>query len=744
MDKRRRYLRAVSLILFVILLLTGVYASKQNNEVINIDGTQIPLGGGYVEQQDEDIKIIPDKYNTGCDKSKLETQITEAVTINGVGIGGYGTNTLAIRFKDTFENEIEFNNVDFSAMNFVMANDNLKTTECKVVFNNCKFGSLRTTNIYDSQVKYIYNNCSFTHFAGSNSEFYNCYFGDGSDGDGINPYRNCRFEDCMIANLIHSSENASGTNHVDGIQMFGDSVTNYDNTNIHFNNCRLEVPNIPYTYAKGILNCPITFTMRYSKASDISFENIYVNGGVYYSIMVYEGDYQLEDISFRNIKVGGARKSDNLIGDNPLQASVENLESTDSLYVSSVWKADNKIHLSVTNDTNQNRKMLIYTSNGVKEVDIKSCPVSSEIEKDSMNYEDFPFDMDITVDDAEWVVCYDITDDKYKQIRYENWGNERVLAPSFEIVEEDENASNVISGSCGKNAEFTFDEGVLTIEGSGDIYNFNSSKPAPWTEYKGDITEVVIEEGITSIGSQSFSKCENLENIDIADSVTTIGSNVFIKAVNLEEIELSENIQEIGRYAFFCSGVQNVKYTGTEEQWAQIRFGEYNTNIVDADVIYIDPDSHGEILSSGECGNNANWNLYEDGFLEVYGNGETYNYNSTKVAPWMSYAEEITSVNVEEGITVVGTRAFGGLTNLNTVYISDTVTLISGNAFIKCNNLSEVHFGSGIEQINSYAFGSTGVKTVYYNGDADMWSRIQIADNNTAIISAEKIYENGK
>jgi hypothetical protein len=52
-------------------------------------------------------------------------------------------------------------------------------------------------------------------------------------------------------------------------------------------------------------------------------------------------------------------------------------------------------------------------------------------------------------------------------------------------------------------------------------------------KYKGNDAEVVIPDGVTSIGSGVFSECINLTTITIPDSVTSIGDSAFYECTNL-------------------------------------------------------------------------------------------------------------------------------------------------------------------------------------------------------------------
>jgi len=105
------------------------------------------------------------------------------------------------------------------------------------------------------------------------------------------------------------------------------------------------------------------------------------------------------------------------------------------------------------------------------------------------------------------------------------------VASAAEIVDQ---------GNCGKNATWQLDtDGVLTISGTGDMTDWNSSNP-PWLNEAQSITQVVINSGITHIGMSSFYKCINLESITIPDSVTSIRSNAFSNCDSLKKVYIND------------------------------------------------------------------------------------------------------------------------------------------------------------------------------------------------------------
>lgn len=110
------------------------------------------------------------------------------------------------------------------------------------------------------------------------------------------------------------------------------------------------------------------------------------------------------------------------------------------------------------------------------------------------------------------------------------------------------------SGTCGDNLNWILtEEGVLTIFGTGAMYDFNEDLNGPWyVDYseKIAINKVVIQDGVTSIGAYAFSDCENLTTVEIPDSVTSIGDLAFLECVNLTQAALPDQLTTIGENAF--------------------------------------------------------------------------------------------------------------------------------------------------------------------------------------------------
>ena len=78
-------------------------------------------------------------------------------------------------------------------------------------------------------------------------------------------------------------------------------------------------------------------------------------------------------------------------------------------------------------------------------------------------------------------------------------------------------------------------------------------------KYTGTDADVVIPEGVTSIGDNSFSGCESLVSINIPKGVTSIGDGAFDDCKSLVNINIPEGVTSIGSYAFRdCESLVNI------------------------------------------------------------------------------------------------------------------------------------------------------------------------------------------
>lgn len=245
-----------------------------------------------------------------------------------------------------------------------------------------------------------------------------------------------------------------------------------------------------------------------------------------------------------------------------------------------------------------------------------------------------------------------------------------------------EAATTVASGTCGTNATWTLDSnGTLTISGTGAL-DFGDNAPS-WSTYTSDITAVIIETGITSIGQSVFKECSNLATVDIPDSVTTIGHNAFQGCSNLTSVTIPGSVTSIGNWAFYRSGLASVVIN---EGVASIGEGAFARCFSLSSVTI--PNS---VTSIGSC---------------------AFEYSS------------ITSVVLPNSITTINSYSFHGCSSLTSITIPSGVTYIQLSAFNDCRNLKSMYFLGDAPTITG---GATGAFkscnfTAYYPACNTSWT----------------------
>ena len=348
---------------------------------------------------------IPDRFNTGIDEDTELTEIVEEGTYGGllyrIGAGGQLVLDLVYSNRQAGK-EIEIRDMDFSGYPLLMVNEGQIREETTVAFENCKFDAV-TTGREDARISYVFEDCTLRNFQGSNAMFTGCRLG-GSSGDALNPYRNVTLRDCYIADLAHPDSRE--TVHSDGVQIFGYPELTAEN--ISFDNCRFEVPAIPG--GGSYVNACLMIAPEKSGAKGIYFTNCILNGGGYTIYTLVKEQFSLEDVMLCNIAVGDAARYGTFYHRNVTEGvTMENIHATETLYVGSRFKdAQGLIHFSVTNDTAEERTLMIVTPSQTITLPIKAC-LPYEDRTADMTFGDFPFDIDVAVPGAGWAVCYDVT-----------------------------------------------------------------------------------------------------------------------------------------------------------------------------------------------------------------------------------------------------------------------------------------------------------------------------------------------
>ncbi len=109
---------------------------------------------------------------------------------------------------------------------------------------------------------------------------------------------------------------------------------------------------------------------------------------------------------------------------------------------------------------------------------------------------------------------------------------------------------------------------------------------------------------------------------------------------------------------------------------------------------------------SGTCGDNVNYNFNKQtGTLTISGKGDMVDYDSSFDTPWYigEYSNDITKVDIQNGITHIGSFAFFEC-NMKNVVLPDSVKTIGKFAFYECEKLESISIPNQVSSIGNGAF----------------------------------------
>ncbi|MCR5836304.1 MAG: leucine-rich repeat protein [Lachnospiraceae bacterium] len=276
---------------------------------------------------------------------------------------------------------------------------------------------------------------------------------------------------------------------------------------------------------------------------------------------------------------------------------------------------------------------------------------------------------------------------------------------------------NVQTGSCGANArwEYHIDTKILTISGTGaidDNYRFDR-----------EIDEVIIEEGITNIGSTVFWKA-GIKKIQLPSSLESVGYGTFWGCSKLTEINIPKSFKNMGQIAFEkCCALKNITVDEENQDYSSengVLYNKAKTKLIlypagrEEDSFSI-PNTVTEL---GEYAFDYNQNLKYIGipamltslgsevpFTEIckvedfYVEDENQEYCSVDgsifskdISRMIHYAvgKNDIAYEVPKGVNTVGEDAFCYAASLESVTFPSTVKKIENGALDNCTSIKKI------------------------------------------------------
>ena len=285
------------------------------------------------------------------------------------------------------------------------------------------------------------------------------------------------------------------------------------------------------------------------------------------------------------------------------------------------------------------------------------------------------------------------------------------------------------NGSCGDNLTWVIDTATvtLTISGTGEMNDFTSAQSDAWKFKNHEIANIIIENGVTSIGDYAFNGCTYLKSVQIPSSVKAIGDYAFYNCSRLSTFEIPEGVEIIGKMAFFSNTADYVTLPNSLTSVGDMAFDAYSR------------------LKQGDFSYSVNGGDYSLAITDYSGSAtqlvvpsDFYSYAVTTIGGYaFERCDSIKEVTIHSNIKKIESNPFKYCANIESItvdsdnayydsrqncnaiiekatnnlvvacsntQIPNTVKSISPLAFDSCAELTEIIIPNGVTSISSNAF----------------------------------------
>ncbi len=230
------------------------------------------------------------------------------------------------------------------------------------------------------------------------------------------------------------------------------------------------------------------------------------------------------------------------------------------------------------------------------------------------------------------------------------------------------------------------------------------------------LSEVILPDGMTKLGKQMFAQCESLTEITIPSGVTEIPDYLFTMAsvdyrVKFKSLTLPSTLTKIGQFAFRNCDIDDIYFGGTVEQWKAV--------LTEAKLIGLINvfDSNACYVAHCADGNYIDTDTYVNGIHNACtsdGKGEgTFIYNG---------------INSEgEGCGKIVIPSIGYLAGSS---MSCRLASTCEGTFIGNKTLTVVAIPSAIKELGKSAFACCeNLSRILYDGTTEQWNNLTKGDN---------------
>jgi hypothetical protein len=322
---------------------------------------------------------------------------------------------------------------------------------------------------------------------------------------------------------------------------------------------------------------------------------------------------------------------------------------------------------------------------------------------------------------------------------------EEIMIPkSVKRIENNNYGNDNPFGGCTKLRKIVLEDlqTWLNISYSGGCQAFES-----YHLFVGEqeIKDLIIPDGISTIGNYAFQSCTGLESITITENVKSIGRSAFKNCGKIKKLSISGGNHSFGSYSL----------SGCYPEIIDVPSLEMWMNTISPNIM-----ANGNTIFKYQLiadGTEVESLVIPDGISKVDDRTfcgcisiktVSFPYTTTSIG-YLSfgYCTELESVTIRNGITKVGESAFESCEKLTNVVLPNSIMEISPFCFARCTSLKSIDIPEGITCIAGSAFeGCTSLEEIIMpnslttiGGDYDSYDNRKMNHVFSGCISLKRI-----
>ena len=301
------------------------------------------------------------------------------------------------------------------------------------------------------------------------------------------------------------------------------------------------------------------------------------------------------------------------------------------------------------------------------------------------------------------------------------------------------------------------------------------------------VSEIKLPDTVQEISAGFYSSCRLIKNVDLPGSITRVTARMFMEMTSLESVSIPEGVTHIDFFAFLgCSSLKHLEIPNSIEEIDSSAFSAnmpVKGNFYQGGYYLGNPENPYVVLykvseSVKTFTTHPNTKLiYDDAFdgakslstitlTEGIGKTGVYMFSfcdflssatlpdslteithgtfsrcellkNVNIPPNVTYigrdtfqsCAELTEIELPQGLDIIHESLFQNCKKLKSVNIPKNVTEIHIAAFQRCESLKSIILPKSVQIIGKDVFDQSGLKDLYYEGNAEDFAKIQLFEN---------------